>query len=241
MKKDKKYLLIGMMTASLFLSGCGTGVFELTAEEEELIVHSAAYFVAKHNIQQKDGISNLIIVEETESEFVSEPESETSTQIESEDTQIQDGEGNSSSEEAPPVETGISLAKAIGHDSDLTVTYEGSYLADNYIEGSAYSVDAQEGSTFYVMKFKMTNHSTGDVEVNTASINPIFKLTSGDVSVKSEVTFLNSDFSTYIGTIAAGQSVDTILLFEVSDANAEKISTPTLHIIIDNNTEKIAL
>ena len=63
MKKDRRYLLIGMTVFSLFLGGCGTSMFELTVEEEELIIHSAAYFVAKHNIQQKDGVSNVIIEE----------------------------------------------------------------------------------------------------------------------------------------------------------------------------------
>lgn len=239
MKKDRRYLLIGMTVFSLFLGGCGTSVFELTAEEEELIVHSAAYFVAKHNIQQKDGVSNVIIEEETESE--TESESVTEIETESQDnTSTGDGEGSTSTEETL-VETGISLAEAIGHATDLKITYEGSYLADNYVEGAAYSVDAAEGCTYYVMKIKLTNISGGDVEVNNAAVNPIFKLVSEAVSVKSEVTFLNSDFSTYIGTIPAGQSVDTIILFEVPDAKAESVSAPVLYITIGNDTEKIKL
>ena len=46
MKKQKRYLFIGVAVASLLLSGCGTQLYELTKEEEDLIVHSAAYFVA---------------------------------------------------------------------------------------------------------------------------------------------------------------------------------------------------
>ena len=36
MNKKKRYLFIGVIMASLFLSGCGTQLYEMTKEEEEL-------------------------------------------------------------------------------------------------------------------------------------------------------------------------------------------------------------
>lgn len=109
------------------------------------------------------------------------------------------------------------------------------------MEGSAYVVDADAGKTFYVMKFKMTNITNEDVTVDNASKSPIVKLVSEAVTVKSEVTFLTGDFSTYQGTIKAGESVETILLFEVSESVAEQIKAPTLQITVGNLTKNLKL
>lgn len=237
MKNFKRYLFIGVAVMTLFLTGCGTQLYELTAEEEDLIIHSAAYFVAKHNIQQKDGVSGYPLPESfDEEESESEPESETELEDKN------DGSGSvGETDSAKPSEDMISLAQLIGHADDLKVTYEGSYVANSYMEGSAYFVDAEEGKTFYVMKFNLTNATDQDVEVNNATKSPIVKLVSDAVTVKSEVTFLTSDFSTYQGTIKSGETVETILLFEVSETVADKITAPTLQITIGNSTKDIKL
>lgn len=217
------------------LSGCGTELYELTAEEEDLIVHYAAYIVAKHNIQQKDGAINVYVEEDTTTEETETPtESETETDSEIGGGSGGDGEGGEASGE-------ITLAEAIGHSQDLTITYGGSYVADNYIEGSAYSVDADAGKTFYIMKFTLTNTTGADVYVDNVSLNPSFKIKTENLEIKSEVTFLLTDLSTYVGTIAAGQSVETVLLFEVPLEGAEQIADPTLQIIVNNEIKVVKL
>lgn len=241
MKRQKRYLCIAAVLLSLFLSGCGTQLYELTQEEEELVVHAAAYYVAKHNVQQKDGVS----AEVDPDSIIVEPEStETLENIIEENTELAE-EVISSSEAGVQNEqnTGnsVTLAEIIGHKKDLSVTYSGCYIAENYIEGSAYSVDADKGKVFYVMEFIIANDTEKNVEVDNASINLIFKLVSDGVSAKSEVTFLTTDFSTYQGTISAGETVKTILLFEVSEGVAEQIVSPTLQITIDNVTKNVKL
>lgn len=232
MKKFKRFLYIGVATMMLFLTGCGTQLYEMTPEEEDLIVHSAAYFVAKHNIQQKDGVNGVPLPESFEEE---ETESESEQETEG------DGVSGEVEDSSKPAENEVTLAELIGHKDTLKVSFEGSYVENNYMEGSAYIVDADAGKTFYVMKFKMTNITKEDVVVDNASKSPIVKLVSEAVTVKSEVTFLTKDFSTYQGTIKAGESVETILLFEVSESVAEQIKEPTLQITVGNLTKNIKL
>lgn len=239
MKKHKRYLFIGVVLFSFVLSGCGTKLYEMTQEEEDLIVHSAAYYVAKHNIQQKDGVSavvdpDTITIQEESEEVEGITESETEL---AEEVIMPSGGGEGQTADV----TGVSLVEAIGHSTDLSIAYTGSYTADNYIEGAAYSVDAQTGKTFYVMQFTITNITDGDVLVDNASIGPVFKLESSGLSVKSEVTFLTTDLSTYQGTIAAGETVETILLFEVSEGSVAEITAPVLKITIDNETKNVKL
>lgn len=240
MKTHKRYLFLVIAVLSLFLSGCGTAMYELTAEEEELIVQSAANFVAKHNIQQKDGISGLYVTDE-----MLEPESETPIETESEivsETESEAaGDGSSGSGEQNTVEDGVSLASVLGYGSDLQIVYKGSTLSKQFSEGTAGSVDAMDGCTFYVMKFSITNVSKDTVKMNNITQKLEFKLTSGSLNVKAEKTILSEDLSTYVGEIPAGKTVEAILLFEVSEANAQGITTPTLQITIDNETKKVKL
>lgn len=239
MKKQKRYLFVAVVMASLFLSGCGTELFEMTKEEEDLIVHSAAYYVAKHNIQQKDGASAVvdpdsIVLQEETTESTEVPDVENGDDV----TGALDG-ANTEGQEAD--DTTMTLAKAVGHAQDLTITYSGSEIADNFVEGDAYVIDASNGKTFYIMKFVVANTTDADVLLDNVSLNPLFKLVGKDVNVKAEVTFLARDFSTYLGTISAGECVEMVLLFEISESQAEQISTAVLQIIVNNEIKSIKL
>lgn len=231
MKKYKRYLFIGIVAMMICLTGCGNELYELTAEEEDLIIHSAAYFVAKHNIQQKDGVNGVPLPEDFEEETENSATG-------SEDSSGGDGSGEETDNSS---EKAATLAELIGHGDDLKVSYEGSYVDDSYMEGSAYVVDAEEGKVFYVMKFKLTNTTDADVKVDNATKSLSVKLVSDAVTVRSEVTFLTSDFSTYQGTIKAGKSVETILLFAVSESVADQISSPILEITVGDETKNIKL
>ena len=226
MKKIKRQLCLLVASMMLFLTGCGTQLFELTAEEEDLIIQSAAYFVAKHNIQQKDGVNGYPLPDSFEEE--TEDESEESS-------------GADSNDVTKPSNQMAALAELIGHEDDLKVTYEGNKVVNTYKEGSAYLVDAAPGKTFYVMRFKLTNITDEAVKVDNASQSPVVRMICDAVKVRSEVTFLMSDFSTYQGTIGAGESVETILLFEVSQSVVDKISEPSLEITIGKTTKTIKL
>ena len=227
MKQFKRYMCIALAVVMMCLTGCGTQLHVLTPDEEALIIHSAAYFLAKHNIQQKDGVNGVPL-----------PENFDETESSEEDSQKPE-DGTDKPEK--PSNDASALAELIGQAGKLKITYEGSYIAANYKEGTAYIVEAEAGKKFYVMKFKLTNITDSDVVVDNAIKSPSVKLTSDAVTVKSEVTFLTTDFSTYQGTIKAGKSVETILLFEVSDKVVEKITSPTLQITIGKASKSIKL
>ena len=229
MKKYKRYLFNAIAVMLMGLTGCGTELYELTAEEENLIVHAAAYYVAKYNIQQKDGVTGVEL-----------PDS-----FEDETENSESGSGNAGSadvgNQSKPADDMAALAELIGLEGKIKISYEGSYVANTYKEGSADIVDAEKGKTFYVMKLKLTNITGSDIEINNALKSPIVKLVCDSVKVKSEVTFLTSDFSTYQGVVKAVKSVETILLFEFSEKSVEKIVSPTLQITIGNSTKSIKL
>lgn len=236
MRKQKLNTVAAVLAVSFMMTGCGTPLFELTEEEENLIAYSAARMVSKYNIQQKDGMINVVIEEEeTEDEKTVSKEENSETVKEENNTQ-----GNTSGE-SQNVQNKVSLASAIGHGSDLSITYEGSSVSKHYTEGGYYSVDAASGKTFYVMKFSITNTSKSKVTLDNVSLNGTFKLVADDLKVNAEVTFLKTDLATYVGEIASGATIDTILLFEVPESKANSISTPELQVIVNKEVKAVKL
>ena len=218
MKNYKLGIFAAVLAAGTMITGCGTPLIELTNEEVNLIAHSTARIISKHNIQQKDGMINVVIDEyaEEETEFVhlelEETEKENS-QMEQDENIVQDNQGTHLEE----VEKKL-LAEVMGHSSDLSAIYKGSSVSKHYTEGKHCSVDAGSGKAFYIMKFGIKNVSPSEVTLDNVSWNGTFKLVADDVKVNAEVTPLSIDLSTYSGMIASGETKDVILLFEISES-----------------------
>lgn len=235
MKKKKLSIVLAVLTTGFVITGCGTPLFELTEEEENLIAYSAARMISKYNIQQKDGMINVRIEEEEEeSEYIPPVSTEN-------DSQTQEGEQNSASGEDGEIQNKVSLESAIGHSSDLKIVYKGSSVSKHYKEGKHYSIDAESGKTFYTMKFAVTNTSKSKVMLDNVSLNPTFRLIANDIKVNADVTFLNTDLAGYLGEINAGETVDTVLLFEVSESKVKEIKTPRLQVIIGKEVKEVTV
>lgn len=237
MKKKRIRLLAWILLCAMCLSGCGTQLFEMTDEEEELIVRYAAYALAKHNIYQKDGLVSVNI------DFEDDPIEEEKV---AEDTQTPDEEetenpvpnGSFTALEVP--ESSISLADAIGYGSELQLTYNGFDIMDNYQEGRVYSLDARSGYTFVVAKFLMTNTSDSAVDVNVLNKNVSFRMAyEGSSWIKQDVTLLLTDLSTYTGSLAIGETKNLVILFEVPIGDVEAVGE--LAFIADKDGQSYAI
>lgn len=245
MKKQRASLLIVTLISALFFSGCGTSMYELTDSEEEIIVHYAAYAVAKHNIFQKDGAKVVDAgLYEAESE---EPETEipdtedTEAETETGQSSLPQGTDGQSTEHIPDGEA-ISLADAIGQSGILNVTYQGCSVADNYQEGNYYSVQADAGNTYVIMQFTMQNQTSASVEVDTLELNPTFQACfNGADWVQEEVTLLLNSLSTYEGIIEAGGQADVVLLFQIPQEQAEQLSDISLSVLLNGTTSPVNL
>jgi len=66
--RKRLQLLIGLSATVILLGGCGTSLYEMTDDEENLVVQYAAYALAKYNTYQKDGMTNAVLTEEVTQE-----------------------------------------------------------------------------------------------------------------------------------------------------------------------------
>lgn len=246
MKKGFRVIALFLM-CQLMLCGCGTSLYDLTEEEEEVVIHYAAYVLAKHNVYQKDGMVDINPElyetesgeDDTQTLEAEEPDTEAADQTEQADAQTESsGTAGQSSEE--PDDT-ISLAEAVGYKGKLEVSYTGFSIMDNFKEGNAYSVEPHSGYAFVAAQFTMENISDETIDVDVMSSSPTFRMSYGDSRwIKEDVTLLLTDLSTYTGSLAGGESVDLVLLFEVPAEDAPSIEKVAFSVQKDGETYQIA-
>lgn len=221
MKKRQIRLVAILVSAMFVLTGCGpTPLHEMTDEERDIVVHYAAYVVGKHNIYQKDGMTNAD--PEQWLEAAEEPIATEESQ-ENVDSSLSNGAGTTSTQ-AEVSQKKITLEDALGVKDKASVTYQGFKTSDTYQEGNYYSLNTVFGKTFLIMNFTIKNTSFKDLKIDAFSNNSLYAVSvDGKEQVQAEQTFLTYSLSTYQGKLKSGESVDVVLLFEIPAEESEGI------------------
>lgn len=230
----KKMSLLAMTTAAmLLLGGCGTQMYALSEDEENLVIQYSAHILAKHNIEQKDGMTTASS-EETQQETQESPQPETQQETQTaQDNSGTSGGGTDSTGETK-TET-ISLAKAIGHASDLKVTYKGYTVKNLYQEGDYFAVTPQDGYKLVIMSFQIKNTGKKTIKLDTASKgNTFYACLDGSSQTEELVSLGVKSLSSYEGKIGAGQTKTAVLLFQVPKDQAKKIKGEQLFVKVND-------
>lgn len=215
--RQKKYRgLLFLMLGSLLLTGCQEAPYELTEDEEALIVSYSTHVVSKFNIYQKNGLAYVADKEEEveETEVIADTDVQQSTEN-SETIAGTTGGGVNDTEEAI-----AATLSTIYADTGLTITYTGNEITDAYMDSSAYAAKASNGKTFLVLNLLVENETEETVTFNNfgsgTSYSAKFEMESGKMyNAPSVMTLVSKEFSTYEGTIEPGTSVEMVLLFEI--------------------------
>lgn len=240
MRNSRMKTAVILCAATLLLGGCGDAPYELTESEESMIVNYASHVVAKFNVKQKDGLTYVDLSELEED--TEEIETETTEELQTEESQEianaqgnEVGEGENTNGEEPASST--SLQEVFGTEQ-IAVTYTGYELRKNYVEADYYAMEASAGKTYLVLNIDLTNTGEAEAIADILSQTPTFRVKADGVESTAEITFLLNDFSTYQGVIPAGETVHTVLLFEVSETT-EAVSELSLNINL--NGEKVTI
>ena len=216
MKKRMQFLAI-LLASTVVLGGCGTALYELTDDEEDLIVSAAAQAVAKHNVFQIDGMTDV------------EPEIETETQENTteQDTQQVQEETNTNTD---------LLGK------NLKVSYKGYSIASSYQEGDYFSVNAASGKTLIIMNINVKNTGKKNTKIDMLSKDVTFYgCFNGTDCIVEKKILSTKNLSTYQGKIKPGKSIKTVLVFEVSKKQADEISTQDLQVEMDGQMYQVTM
>lgn len=243
MKSSKMKITALVLAAAFTFTGCGETLYDLTPEEESAVVSYASHVVAKFNRYQRDGevfVEQEILDREDEEEQglpVDPQETEADTEEAEQSTQSgeenagQDGQGAEDSEDT---QNTISIQEALGLGA-VTAEYEGSSLCGTYEESDVYVVDADAGKQLLVLNVKLTNEAGDAADLDILQKKPSFDaVVNGERSVKARMTILPDDLTTYQGSIAPGESVDTVIIFQVPE-EIQTVSDLELGITIDGS------
>lgn len=233
MKKRMQFLTI-LLASTVVLGGCGTSLYELTDDEEDLIVSAAAQAVAKHNIFQSDGITD--VEPETEPQM-QENTTEQDTQQVQEETNTNTNTGGTKTNTQTKE---ITLSDLLG--KNLKVSYKGYSTASSYQEGDYFSVNATPGKTLIIMNINVKNTGKKNIKIDMLSKDVTFYgCFNGTDRIVEKKILSTKNLSTYQGKIKPGKSIKTVLAFEVSKKQADEISTQDLQVEMDGQMYQVTM
>ena len=233
MKKRMQFLTI-LLASTVVLGGCGTSLYELTDEEEDLIVSAAAQAVAKHNVFQLDGITD--VEPETEPQM-QENTTEQDTQKVQEETNTNTNTGGTKTNTQTKE---IALSDLLG--KNLKVSYKGYSTASSYQEGDYFSVNATSGKTLIIMNINVKNTGKKNIKIDMLSKDVTFYgCFNGTDRIVEKKILGTKNLSTYQGKIKPGKSIKTVLAFEVSKKQADEISTQNLQVEMDGQMYQVTM
>ena len=147
-----------LLLGCLMLSGCGMqeAPYELTEEEQKLIVSYSAHVVSKFNNYQKDGLTFVPEIKEEEPEQPVEtiPESEQQENL-PDFGMTEDGTDSTGDELAPEEPAAQATLSSVYAETGLNITYLGSEVTGSYMQDSIYAVNAGYGKKLLVVKLNV--------------------------------------------------------------------------------------
>lgn len=135
----------------------------------------------------------------------------------------------------------VSFNEALGL-GDVAADYKGYDITNPYVEADYYSVTADAGKTFLVLHVDLTNNATEAMNCNILAAGPVFTATvNGGIKVAAETTILLNDLSTFSADMQVGETVSTVLLFQIPEEEAANINDLSLSVFINNTNYNISL
>lgn len=235
------------------LSGCGEELAELTPEEEAAVISYSAHVISKYNKRQTDGIIRVPnqLLEEAEAavqepeqpepmpeEFAEEPVEETS-----EEPAEESGETDSAPIDTTPIDTStpeVDLGQFVHLADGLTAAWTYTEVSDHYVDSNAMSITAGRNKVYVILTIDIKNNTGSAIPCDVLQYGPVFHLwTNGKGKTPNAVTILLNDFSTFQGTVPAGQTVSTKLFFQKSLSGVSPEDSYELDVTLDGSTGRV--
>lgn len=232
----------GMVLAlSLLLGGCGKPMAALTQEEEELIVAYASSAVSKANRAQERGLTWQVEEELPPEEEAPPEEPEQEEETPENDVAAEPEASGETGAEEGPVTVEATLTEIVNLPG-VTAEYRGYQTQNNYKSGDYFALNATEGNTCLVVNIGLSNTSAEPVEANLFNrITQCSLLVNQEPMAGAMTTILPNDFMSYMDTLEAAGTVETVLIFEIPVQAVESILALALEFTIDGTNYRVTL
>lgn len=221
--KRKAAIVLSALLIVAGLTGCGENqIPELSEDEIRAVGEYVAVTMMRYDINHRSRLMELTdpVLEESGGESA-EPE-EPSGMSPVDDTPVVDATGT---EQIP--NAGYTLEEVMGLPEGLEVTFREQEVCDSYpAEGDYFSLNAAEGKKLLVLHFDLTNTGSGEQNVDMLASGAMLSVTVNEnYTRRALTTMLLEDLSSYMGTVSAGETAQTVLVIEISEETAENITS----------------
>ena len=216
-------ITIPVILSCRILSGCANSI-KLSSEHSDIIAEYAAGALLKYSYDYKSRYKDL------GNDVVYEPETESPTTEPA--TQPATTPGNNEETTSGNDNTNNwNISKDLGL-GELTIEYKNYVITSEYPNDSSamFSFTAQEGYTFIVFKFDITNKGTQDVLCNNSDDEKVATLNlNGNTYYNNYANLMLNDITNLKNvTIKAGETQDGILVFMVPEDKVTEIKSIVL-------------
>ena len=266
--KNKKLGLILLFSFAVALTGCNkeenitdvsaveedeTG-FGITLEEQQMCAEYAAGVLMKYNAGSNMRVleGKKLEIQKAEEQKKKEQEekrqqlaNEYEASKEKETGKKKDGSGEHSGNSSG-VKSGVTnyindMSVATGTDS-FSIRYDGYEVAKSYSENDDFfSVDAVKGKILVIAKFLVTNNGSDTESFNMYSNGGKYSLNLNGESYKAQQTLLLNDLSMYKGEVNSGETIHTVLVFEIAEEKVSDVNNMELDITVEDAVSTMIL
>lgn len=239
-KKNK--IVLCLLASTICMTACGNSIPEMTQEQKDLVVQYAAGTLLEH---LNESGTRLVDTSEPKEEptladaVTVTPEGESGV-----------SENDIATDEAPEQarenkETAQISATQLLQIEPITIAYTGYEICDSYPEQSGddlyFSMEAGTGKKLLVLQVAVTNPGQEQVEFDTLHKQNIKYrvMLNGTDRHQVMLTMLDNDFSAMDSMIDPGETVQTVLIAEVSDEAAQQITSVDL--VIRSDSDEVTL
>lgn len=243
MKKKSLFAVALVCALGLAVTGCNQNQeLTLSQQDQELVTEYATSVLMKYNAGSNMRVlsGKELLQAEAEDQAAKEREAKRQ-QLAEEYQQSQQAQGTATTvssggkTQTTVPEQSIAMVEDLGSFfaiDQMTITYQNYEVTDSYgqpDEEVMMAMDATAGNSLLVAHFSVTNNSSETVHLDILSKEGKFRLKAGDKTLQSQYTLLLNDLSMYKGDIEAGATIDTVLIFELSQ---EQVNAESLELIV---------
>ena len=239
----RKILIVSIIYMLLMMAGCVEAI-DLDENQQDMLVGYAVHSVLEHDKNYMVGLNDVEISgteEPTEEESVPNTENpSTENPTTGDSTNPTPGTDNPTVETPSVVTTTMERALDL---SGVSVTYTGVVIGDVYpeVEGEpVFALKAFTGNKLVVLKFDVTNTTDSDIALDMTSKDLKVKgIFNKSIKTIAQVTLLPEALNTFKETIPAGKTVQTVLVFEMTETNANNLTSIVLEIKSSKGTNTV--
>ena len=236
----RKILLVSIVYMLVTMVGCVKAI-DLDETQKDKFVGYCVYSVLEHDKNYMVGLNDVeLFVEESDDNASTQEPTQPSTEKPSQGGN-NSADGDNTNIEKPSVVT-TTMEKALDV-TGLSITYTGVTVADVYPEADGepvFALKAFKGNKLVVLKFDVTNRTNSDIALDMGAKNLTIKgIFNKSVKTIAQVTLLPQALNTFKETIPAGKTVQTVLVFEMTEANANSLTSIVLDVKSSKGTNSV--